>query len=138
MIELIQQYFWHILSLGVAPILGFILVQYIKAHYRDINKKKHPTFLAVVNGISTMLLSSWFWPSESIHEAMKIGVAVGIAAPIVVWVWFTLASRWAPEQIAAFKNSGTGENNGITIIPWVYKKKVKIAERKEDDCDGTG
>jgi hypothetical protein len=118
--DIFVEYFWHILALAIAPLLGFIVGQYYKANLRDRQITQPSVYVSLLNGVVSGGFAFWFWPTSDINEAAKIGAMITILSPIIVWAWFTIAKRWAPKQIEAFKDSGAAEE--MTIIPWVYRK----------------
>ena len=116
----IESHLWELITICVSPLLGFILAQYYKNYLRNLNKPIILAKIALLNGFSTAALAAWFWPG-SFDESVKLGVILGITAPLIVWVYFVIASRWAPKQIDQFK--GDTSDSDLTIIPWVFKKK---------------
>jgi len=128
-IQWIEKYFWEMLAIGIAPIMGFIVGQYYKAHLRDAGLKRSSLTIATINSVVTFIFAFWFWTGDY-NESLKIGAAVGIISPIIVWIWFILGKRWAPNQMKSFKDSDLEDTDEITIIPWVYKKGKTIITMK--------
>ena len=126
-LEFLETYFWHMAAIGVAPVLGFIVGQYQKLNRIEKGEPK-PTTLesAGLNGAVTFGITLWFWPGP-LEEAAKIALTTGIGWPVLIWLWFTLASKWAPKHAESLKGSG----NEMTILPWVklQKKQKKSGEK---------
>lgn len=108
-------YFFNLLALLVSPIAGFAAGQWYKALH-PINPPSLHT--GVIAGCVTAALSTWLWPG-TLNESFKIGVLVGFIQPFLVWGWFAIAARVAPEQVQSLK----GRNGDITVLPWVRTKR---------------
>lgn len=113
-------YWWHMLAVLIAPLLGFIAGQWFKAAWRKLKGHKPSSWVTgSFNALVSGILAFWFWPND-MQEALKIGLAIGMISPIIVWVWFMVAARYAPKQVAQLKGA---DGEDLTIIPWVYKEK---------------
>lgn len=136
-LDFITDYFWHLMALTIAPLLGFTVGQMYK-----VSKNPRPGQMRIifVAGIMTGVISFWFWPG-TLDESAKIGLTTGIGGPFIVWLWFQAASRWAPDKGESLK----GTNGDLTILPWVKVKKKKMDPtlmmkklHKKVDFDVTG
>lgn len=116
----IVNYWWHMLAVLIAPLLGFIAGQWFKALWRNVRGHKPSSWTTgSFNAWISGAFAFWFWPG-SLEESAKIGLAVGMSSPIIVWVWFMVAARYAPKQVAQLKGT---DGEDLTIIPWIYKGK---------------
>ena len=112
-------YFWEILALTVAPLVGFVLGQYYKV---NVTPKPSAGRIATVAGGMTALGAVLCWSeNHSYEQAAKIGLFVGILQPLIVTAWLWLADKFAPKQAAMIR----GSEDEVTIIPWVVKARVK-------------
>ena len=112
-------YFWEILALTVAPLVGFSVGQYYKA---SVTPKPSAMRIAMVAGGMTAVAALLCWSeNHSWEQSAKIALFVGILQPIIVTAWLLIADKFAPQQASMIR----GSDDGITVIPWVVKKKAK-------------
>jgi len=110
-------YFWEILALTVAPLVGFSVGQYYKA---SVTPKPSAMRIAMVAGGMTSVAALLCWSeNHSWEQSAKIAAFVGILQPIIVSVWLRLADKFAPAQAAMIR----GSDDEVTVIPWVAKVK---------------
>lgn len=113
--QIAAAYWWHGLAVLISPLAGFMVGQFHKT-----TKKPKPRAheIALVAGIATTVLTTWLWPG-TLNESLKVGVLVGIVQPIIVWAWFAVAKRFAPQQAAMLAGNG----DDLTIFPGVKIKR---------------
>lgn len=123
--EFIVQYWWQILSVGISPLAGFALAQHFKVSQ---SVKPSASRIALVAGFATAVLATMLWPAGWVESA-KIGVLIGVVQPFIVFVWFSLAHKFAPEQAARL----TGSAEELTIIPGlkVRRKDPDITQPRD-------
>ena len=107
------KYFWQILAIGIAPVFGFALAQKVK---RALRRKPSGFVIAQIAGIATALFATaaWWKASRDVEGAILIGVLIGVLQPIVIWIWFQVAKRFAPES---YENLKCGDNHK-PFLPW--------------------
>ena len=123
--HIIVEYFWHLLSLGVSPLVGFTAGQFYKM---SLEVKPHPLRTALVSGGFTAFFAFMLWPGTW-SESGKIAATVGTIQPFIVWGWFVVATRFAPKQAESLK----GNNGNLTVLPW-----IKMKQKPKEFFDVTG
>lgn len=119
-IALLQEHTWEIATISLAPLMGFIVAQYLKAFIKEKCKAARTKILITSNAIVTGMSAFWTWPG-GFEDSLKVSILLAMLGPFIVWLWFTLASRWAPKSISALSSDNEDWQN-MTYFN-MFKKK---------------
>lgn len=100
-IPYIEQHAWEIATISTAPLVGFMIANTIKRWFiqqkpQSVRRK----ILMLINAFATGMFAFWTWPG-TFEDAIKVSVILAMLGPIIVWIWFSAASKWSPKTVSA-------------------------------------